>query len=422
MTVNSRIVGEVRKKFIPKDDAAELKVKFLAELEWRLQNSKYSMLPSRLVHGSIKAPNSNNRYISIDFGGTTLKIAIMKYDSDEKNFEIAYQNSMNITSKIVDWKFFEELVFWICQQLNEQCDFSNELTFLISTTFSSPLDDNNKIVSMGKGFELMDELKDISLNAILKKLFNKYKSNNIAFTNARFQICDIINDSVAVYITGKFTCLKSQIALILGTGLNSCFELPNFMLPEYKAQHYDIETSQKVIINAEAGFLGKDFIKLSRFEKGFELDNLNMPMEFITSGKYIPSSFLRLLTYYNIPISKEIEFDGSTFGAIINGNSNITSSEFKNVCRELALLYLERASIYLVAMLEGILELTNNSTTVESDTVNIGYVGSFLANIEEYRNMVEIRSGHKFKLIFLEDSNLKGATIATCTNIRHHWI
>lgn len=431
------ILYEIESKLIPTESLSSISHKFKQEIEERLIHSENSMLPSFLKKSTHQSynPHKSDSILAIDFGGTNLKFAIFK---TYPNYSIQYMNSMTVQNKIVDLKFFNNIVETIILEINDyfmtQQISSKDIS--ISITFSFPLNSNNEITAMGKHFVLTDEIKGKPIDKILQCAFNKFAMIHL---NGKFNFWvneNIINDSIAVHLTNKYICDKNndvknknknkQISLILGTGLNTCFEVPFAKLPNFKKQFTttitnDNANNDDVIINSELGFLGTDIIKLC--EEFDVVSTLKMPMhlENITSGNYLPEILKRILNYYHIYPELTINFDGEMFCQLIEGEDikSMLSDVDIEFIRDIALIVLERASIYIVGAIEAINLFVNTNeknkkreaSNNENKRINIGYVGSFLAYGKTYQELIDKHSKGHINLQFLPDSSLIGAAV-----------
>lgn len=432
----THILYEIESKLIPSESLSEITNKFKNELEARLNNSDNSMLPSFLKKSKFDNNNNNknnNDILAIDFGGTNLKFAIFK---TYPTYSIQYMNSMTIENKLVNLEFFDNIVETIILQLNDYfITHENLLTkrnreqnhVPISITFSFPLNNKNEITVMGKNFQLTNEIKGKPINKILQSSFNKF-SNKYLNSKIKFHVNEnIINDSIAVHLTNKYMAHDekiedNKISLILGTGLNTCFEVPFNRLPNFKKQAdytSNRNIDEGIIINSELGFLGAGVIKLC---DDFDVvSNLSMPMplENITSGNYLPEILKRILRFYNVYPELTINFDGEMFCQLVEGEDikSMISDIDVEFIRDIANIILQRASIYIVAALNAINEfihsgnVSNNNNSDHHNTINIGYVGSFLAYGKTYQEMIDKYSQGQINLQFLPDSSLIGAAV-----------
>lgn len=431
------LLFDIESKLIPRDSFESITDKFKNELQERLKLSNNSMLPTFLNKSSkpvLSDNNPNKIILAIDFGGTNLKFAIFR---SHPTYSIQYSNIMVIENKLVNIEFFENIVKNIVLQLNDyfvtNCntiDSHTDKNIFVSITFSFPLNQNNEITVMGKNFELTDEVKGQSIDLILQRAFDKY---SVSYMSGRFKFWinqNIINDSIAVHLTNKYskghendiiTNEKKKndkmISLILGTGLNVCFELPFTNLPDFKKPVMDGVYNNKkedVIINSELGFLGADIIQLDPDFDIISILEMPMPLENITSGNALPQILKRVLESYQIYPELIINFDGEMFCQLVDGHDikSVISGIDIDFIRKIALIIMKRASIYLVAAIYAIHNFINLKGPLKFDqTIMVGYVGSFLAYCKTYQEMIDKYSSGKIQLQFLPDSSLIGAAI-----------
>lgn len=344
---------------------------------------------------------------------------------------------MEIENKLVNIPFFDNIVRTVVLQLNDYF-LTNYHIFKshsgkdisVSITFSFPLNQNNEITVMGKTFVLTDEIKGQPIDDILQKAFDKYSAS---YMNGKFKFWinkNIINDSIAVHLTNKYSrgheneIITNEeneddkmISLILGTGLNVCFEVPFSSLPDFKKPVMEgIYANKKnnVIINSEIGFLGSDIIQLN---PGFDMVSsleIPMPLENVTAGNSLPKILKRILEFYQIYPEMIINFDGKMFCQLVDGQDikSMISGIDMDFIRQIALIIIKRASLYLVAAIYAIHDFIHlNGSSKIDKTIKIGYVGSFLAHCKTYQAMIDQYSCGKIQLQFLPDSSLIGAAI-----------
>ena len=432
-----KFLSDIESKLIPKVSFGLIVDGFKNELKERLIHSDNSMLPTFLKKNSkpVCANDDHDKIIlAIDFGGTNLKFALFK---SYPTYSIQYSNIMEIENKLVNIPFFDNIVRTVVLQLNDYF-LTNYHIFKshsgkdisVSITFSFPLNQNNEITVMGKTFVLTDEIKGQPIDDILQKAFDKYSAS---YMNGKFKFWinkNIINDSIVVHLTNKYSRGHeneiitneeneddTMISLILGTGLNVCFEVPFSSLPDFKKPVMEgIYANKKnnVIINSEIGFLGSDIIQLN---PGFDMVSsleIPMPLENVTAGNSLPKILKRILEFYQIYPEMIINFDGKMFCQLVDGQDikSMISGIDMDFIRQIALIIIKRASLYLVAAIYAIHDFIHlNGSSKIDKTIKIGYVGSFLAHGKTYQAMIDQYSCGKIQLQFLPDSSLIGAAI-----------
>ncbi|QLG73089.1 hypothetical protein HG535_0E01730 [Zygotorulaspora mrakii] len=409
------ILDELTKSILPKSSIEQIIEELVYECRHCLENSDISMLPNGVIQRTVyydfyQSCRSSVPILAIDFGGTKLKFAVITMPE----CILQYQDEFNLESGQVDLKFFDAIIRRIYLSLfeflrNGKC--AEPIT--VSVTFSFPLTAENEIVTMGKGFHMSEEVKGLNVLSIIDASFQRIfeEFDEPLFT---VEMGEIVNDSVAVYLTHRIKNKESSIALVVGTGLNACFELPSSRLPSKKRPKNDNEfTCLNTMINAEAGFLGKKTVNITQFDI---VDNpdCDMPLEYVTSGKWLPQALQRILKHYNI-LGPELDFiDGRWMIDIIEGNQVFERLQIEVstilLIREIGKILLKRAAFYLVATLISISRLIQQPL---SDTLEVGYVGSFLAHSSYYKGQIRKYSNDLIKLRFLADSNLIGSAIKT---------
>ena len=485
----SKILDELRKKLIPASPLEEIVGKFKDELHKRLNDSRDSMLPSKLnvqlLYENVDElllPYNHNKILAIDFGGTNLRVAVIKTYPE---LVIEHMNSIRIENKIVNEKFFEDIIQSIFVHLHErffEFFFDNDLVdnrlinIPVAITFSFPLDSECKIITMGKGFIMTDEIKNQSLVVLLQRILRDLCSKNNLDDSFVFTIGEkiIINDSVAVHLMNTYvkqiTCSKTEtksdnsIAFILGTGLNASFEQPLRTLPKFKQDDILKVTSNssfapdsKIVMNSEIGFLGLygDNIRLTEFDYVPPNPNIiPMPLEYISGGRYLSMILYRILQHYGI--YKELTeltdpekfFNGVIFSKLLtlgtsyqtttlhdSANEIMNMLATENLIRtedkitrtdleflsDIAKIIISRAAKYVAAVLIAINQFVNEMNGKHQDVeraddlkkIDIGYVGSTLACTRYYQEQIVALAGGKIKLNFMQDSSLFGAAIST---------
>ncbi|AGO12488.1 AaceriAER143Wp [[Ashbya] aceris (nom. inval.)] len=388
---------------------ARVSRKVAEELQLRLETSTVSMLSSAVIPDDLcetRSPTSvtEDFLLAVDIGGTTLKSAIIS----TVDFQVAEQWAYNIPHRIVDIAFFNRIVQWVCE-----CVFSyvgrRRCRFLVGTTFSFPLNTKNEITTMGKGFQMTEEVRNVSLQEILEQSFAHVMARN---TKYHFEVSlgGIVNDTIAVFWTNKMLHGGDDTAMILGTGINFCFALPFSAVPRAKLPAACPEDVQ-LLINSEAGFLGGNFLPLSQFDQHHDDQAAPfMPLEYLTAGKWIPLSLRNALAYCGISPIRDTEFTGEFLAAIIDGHARdlFRAEEFPAV-QELARTLVDRAAFCLHATICGIHRFRYGDDP--GSVVTISFAGSFLRFCTYYYEKLKEVSAGKIKYTFLPDSNLLGASL-----------
>lgn len=477
-------VHELRQALMPQGSLQAVRKSMRAELLERLNHSSDSMLPSSLNiirlyknNNDLLHPYNHNKILAIDFGGTTLKIAVIK---TYPTLCIDYLHTIDIEERYVDAKFFEKIIQSMIDQMKSKFfDFFYDndlidnkiLSIPVSITFSFPLNSKFEITSMGKGYVLSDEIKNINFLQFLQRTFDKVCERNTIHDSFAFTIKDnlIINDSIAVHLTNTYikqfptvtfftdshpsipassssTLANSNgnsISFILGTGTNCSFELPFHKLPQTKRRDILDATSNvpfsddnTVVMNSEMGFLGANCIKLTKFDYSPPATSKPMPLEYISSGRYIPGILVNALKEYPIicpPLFNRSDLDqiidGATFGLLANIKDSFDLNEATSQIKKkygitedldlralssVAKTIVQRGALYVVASLLEIDSLMDGDKRAPSfHQIDIGYVGSTLAFSKYYQEQITKMSNGRINLVFLQDSSLFGAAIST---------
>ncbi|CCF58572.1 hypothetical protein KAFR_0E04210 [Kazachstania africana CBS 2517] len=455
MLDEDQILSELTELMIPKASVKQLTEEFAFQLEERLMKSHESMLPSNLSYTGVvaedrskfyKLPYNHNKILSVDFGGTTLKFAIIK---TYPIASILYIEEFEINeNKIVNLNFFKIIIERILLRLtslnygnvnDSNCHNNTNLLFNyffdndiinnkllnipVTITFSFPINSDFKITSMGKGYQLTDEIKSMNIVELFQNLFDFYTEKFQVHNTFKFSVDNnIINDSIAVHFANKLAKKENNrsseklISLILGTGINSCFELPIKKLPAFKQEQIiskfseyldtDMKTIDEdninVILNSEVGFLGKDIVNLTNFDYQQGKNELFMPLEFTTSGNYVPKILKKILVHYNIlPIDELEKIDGKFI-------TNELSKNFDGIIAKICQILIKRASIYIVSVIFAIESMINDHTRI----INVGYIGSFLQFCQFYQEEIVRVSNGLVRLNFLRNSSIIGSSIA----------
>ena len=474
---------EIRKQLLPKQQFRVISQDLRKELSERLNTSTESMLPSTLNiirlykdNNDLLHPYNHNKILAIDFGGTTLKIAVIK---TYPTLCIDFLHTLDIQERHVDSKFFENIIQTMIDEMKDKFfDFfydndliNNKIIKIpVSITFSFPLNSKFQITSMGKGYILSDEIKNLNFLQFLQQTFDKVRDKNTIKESFAFIIKDnlIINDSIAVHLTNTYikqfptvtfftdsypsipassssTLANSSgnsISLILGTGTNASFEIPFNRLPELKRDEINkaktnlpFEDDSTVVMNAEMGFLGSNCIDLTEFDYCPPKGAKPMPLEYISSGRYISSILVKILKKYpmlepTLAKQENVEdiIDGVIFGKLSNMQDNFDLNDLTtqlhkkyNITEQLHLIPLsrvakiiiQRSAIYVVAAILEIDALVSKYKVGAYHKISIGYIGSTLAFNKYYRDQIEKISNGRIELVLLQDSSLFGAAIST---------
>ncbi len=298
-----------------------------------------------------------NEYLSIDIGGSNVRISKLKISED--NILIEKMIKLPLRTKLYDYtKSKYTLKYLFVMALKKIIPFlDKEKMYTLAVTVSFGLDSKSKteatIIELSKGFELSETLGE-----------NIYQILSEAIKEVGLKIIPtaIINDCVATMVTGKFYNPNADISFIVGTGHNACF----------------IDSS-KEIINIESANFNKN-LPLTQFDKKFiskipkESGQL---LEVLIGGKYICKiAEVIIKSCAGKGLIKDFK-DISTEDLIksLNGEAIIKySAEQKAFLKEVAKLLFERSARLVVAEILAILryidpELNTNHTIIFDGSV-----------------------------------------------------
>lgn len=419
-----KIIEEVKSQLAVHRSIGSITEDFEYELEYMLKNCQKAMLPFPSIDFRMWSDcNTPMKLLAIDFGGSVVKFAVISMPA----CQLEFKDDMELDTRTVDFRFFDVIVEWICMRLVHHISSDTVIDLKVAITFSFPLNANNEIVAMGKGFKMSPEVRGISILDILKQSFDRFA--DLYRGRFAFDIKEVINDSLAVHMSSKFLEKddNDKISLIVGTGVNSCFEVQFEDLPQFKKDiimQFSERISDRVLINSELGFLGSisKAIEQSNFDINIDSD---MPLESVTSGKWIPQLLKNIIAYYNL-VPKygldDVEFTGKLVNDILDKNKrNDLEQYWENeeimIIRKITELLINRAAIYLVAAMNAIRKFVNPEVYISKRSVDIDYVGSFLHKCKYYQERISFHSKNYITLQFLEDSNLYGCAIMTYDSI-----
>ncbi|CEP61682.1 hexokinase LALA0_S03e08438g [Lachancea lanzarotensis] len=408
MTIENEDLSYLTDVFTPDITMEELVKNGCSELEMRLQESDTSMLSegSSILPSAQENGRSGKLHITLDLGGSFAKMGFV----NAADLQVLNCASMAIHAVSVNIDFFKFIVQWICRRadkfLREGRIEPSTVIFELGVTFGFPLTTNGQITTMGKGFQLSDEIRSVKITELLQRLFREVQ-REVGY-RYEVRVRGIVNDSVAVYLANAATQRGNDVSLILGTGINACFSLASDRVPSRKCSEKRTHGAAAHLINSEIGFLGKDFIKLSEFDPKDE--TLFMPLEYVTAGKWIPLTLQKIIFRYNLvsKVAKNLEFDGKLICEILKGSTLTVFGDYQPVIEALTFMLIERAAFYATGAILSILKFTNNDML---QVVRVGYAGSFLRNCPVYKDLINKFSGGKIELEFLEHSNLIGAHV-----------
>lgn len=394
---------------------------FYLDILHSLQSSKNCMLScfNTTISNDDMGKNRelSGSVIVIDIGGSTLRICQIQFTPRE-TIECKVNQSWDIANSAKN--FDRSFLKWVIGKFKNVIDVSDDslkdsnekLKVVICWSFpiTQEVTQNDGIISdLGKGFSVCDEYKGASLKLLFETNFMDY--------DIPIEVYSIINDSASVFTAGSYF-ENSDIALVLGTGLNTSFLADSsFVGPDKRkipGNHF--------IINSEASFLGYHLskyitpldVKINELWTRIESEDLTpphlttkygvfQPLELLTAGRYIPE-IVRLTTIeYQLDHLKEFETPYSLSGKDLAYYYNQIPS-----IRMITDIVIKRASLTLVAYLTSLLKILG----LKDSPIKISVVGSMLQHFPGYRQTVETLLPADVTLCFLVDANLYGAALS----------
>lgn len=255
-------------------------------------NNSPTMLPSLLT--SLPTGNESGVYLSVDVGGSTLRIALVQLFG-KKAKPVALHNERHPITDQLKRANGNDFFLWIgykikaalelCKKNLESSNsnlqktiFNNNKTLNMGLSWSFPiaqLEDISRgtILTMGKGYKVADEIAGKDLKDCFEKSFKTL--------NLNIKLTAIVNDTIASLVSHAFVSSETKAAVILGTGVNASALLP--IDPTNK--------SNKALINTEISLLGgNEILPETRWDKivDEEVDRPGFqPFETKVSGRYL---------------------------------------------------------------------------------------------------------------------------------------
>jgi hexokinase len=396
------------------------------------QSSEIAMIPT-----NFKIPDSfptyDDAFLCLDVGGSTIRIAVVSIK--DMKIEVMKQEEwlLKEDQKLINFEFFESLVtraILLIESLQHVTNMDREISN-VGVTWSFPLNSSNEILKMGKGFTISSEISNLSISELIKMSFDKLHFGKVDKVT-------IINDSVAVNLSNLLNeDVKSDISLIVGTGLNSCIQHNN------------------ELINTELGFFGK-LSKPNAYDlklnsgwinpqkphlKQLSDDNLFQPLEFLCSSRYITELFrlivvdlieLNILSITELPEPFQNRYE--THGSLITiledikdiicvqkslsdeFNLDLTKTDIRFLNKIISVI-LERSSIFLSLGIKALDRFITSSPYDEKKLINVTFIGSFLSHSGLYQKKIIEHSNGTIKLNHVDNSSIIGAGVAAFLNI-----
>lgn len=380
--------------------------------------SRVSMIPSSFQIPK-EIPTEGDLILCFDIGGSTIRISVIEIKCSSVAVKLQKQWLLKEDEKLIDLKFFDDLIKKSIELISQ----FDKKSWNVGISWSFPLTERNKIITMGKGFIISDEIKSSPINELISDSFNKSK--------IIIDKVSIINDSISVALSTLLDKSEnSNISLIVGTGINSCINFNN------------------QLINVELGFFGKlprptkyDLIIDSRWNQDLKPhliqddSNLFQPLEFLCSSRYIIKLFkiiaadlidLGIIRYNEFFFDDLFEIHGSfillfenlkdiesIIPELIKQNFNFSIDDIKTFNRVLNII-IKRSSIFASLSIKALNQFINNS---DDNVINVNYIGSFLENSTLYQNQIIKQSNNSIRLHHIRNSSIIGAGIASYISI-----
>lgn len=251
---NFSIVDLIEAQFLAQSHPSTL-MPVIQKLAESMSHSLYSnnsptMLPSLLT--SLPTGNERGVYLSVDVGGSTLRVALVQLFGKEAK-PVALHNERHPITERLKCANGEDFFLWIGHKIKaalELCKkksklhhsvFNDTLNMGLSWSFPiAQLEDISRgtILTMGKGYKVADQIAGKDLKDCFTKCFKTL--------NLNIKLTAIVNDTIASLVSHAFVSSETKAAVILGTGVNASALLP--IDPADK--------SNKALINTELSLLG----------------------------------------------------------------------------------------------------------------------------------------------------------------------
>ena len=346
---------------------------------------------------NVKIPDGE--YLSVDFGGTNVRCNLFKVINqdislikskvfslitEEKNYTTSEYSIRDIMNMIVD--NLEELI-------------EKDKEYFLGHTFSFATRSLSKksaiIIKMAKGFNLKDA-ENTDVNEVLFKIIKE--------RNLKIEPMSIINDTTATLLTGNYFNQTADIAVIMGTGHNACFQS---------------ETGE--IINIESAFFSKD-IPLSYYDLSL-LDKLPdckcTQLEFLTGGKYLGMIAQEIVDELHISgfLKNKLQITSKILSdAVDNQLSEEFSLEEQEVLKQIGIILFKRTAKLVVSEIMGILKYIDEDLDKKHCIIFDGTVYEKNKVIQEYISMyldeVYNKKAENIETKLIKDASAVGAVIS----------
>lgn len=474
---------------------------FETQYQQALSSSKISMIP---CFNFIVTGQEDGRFLSLDLGGSTLRVSVIDVFGSQRSAQVVVSEKFLIpdSQKIINHAFFQwigkkinQVIFATGQNPQQESYFDKSKQIQAGITWSFPLNQTHTndgfINSCGKGYAIDNAI----LNKSLKTLFEE---SAFAAAGINLQVLSLVNDSVSVYLSAKFFNKHTLMGMVIGTGTNCCLFLPTKLITSQEKQEANkvvlyANNHKECLFNTELSFFGQHFQRHatsydSEVHKAWlvatlsssnvnafidnDFNNLNQPLEFLTSGRYISevsrlvivdlikngyllkdnSQFLsnKLFVKYDhftgevcSVISNSVDLDTAkqyfidTFSkkndtiatAIDDPEASATisiSDEEMFAMKRVIQAVATRAAAILACSIISLENLSSKkeesaNTTANAKISSVGYGGSVLKHFHYYREKLDyflslLNPDTQYQLNFVNDSSIFGAAISAAIN------
>lgn len=338
-------------------------------------------------------------YLSIDFGGSNIRCNL--FSVDNKQIALIKNIAFSLVTEEYDYTTSEyslkDIMGVIVDKLETIIDKDKE--YFLGHTFSFATRSLSKksaiIIKMAKGFNLKDA-ENTDVNEVLFKIIKE--------RNLKIEPMSIINDTTATLLTGNYFNQTADIAVIMGTGHNACFQS---------------ETGE--IINIESAFFSRD-IPLSYYDLSL-LDKLPdckcTQLEFLTGGKYLGMIAQEIVDELHISgfLKNKLQITSKILSdAVDNQLSEEFSLEEREVLKQIGIILFKRTAKLVVSEIMGILKYIDEDLDKKHCIIFDGTVYEKNKVIQEYISMyldeVYNKKAENIETKLIKDASAVGAVIS----------
>jgi len=255
------------------------------------QASSLAMIPTFLPRwDSSHTSRDDDIYLALDFGGSTLRVLEVKFNSREGGFSVVSQRRHVLSKELVEVREGKRIFDAIAKEIKVFMETRGRLNdgrnYRMGFTFSFPFEQTAvnaaKILRWAKGFVADDVIgKDPVL--LLKTALKENGVHNV-------EINAVLNDTTGTLLAGA-NHPNCNLGMILGTGTNICLNIPTSKIKKISGIYDDDD----MIIVMESGNLNLRKVGIiSRFDLEVEKDSNNIGKqcaEKLMSGKYLGEIF-----------------------------------------------------------------------------------------------------------------------------------